>query len=581
MNFIRNMKLSVKITVLSLSFFIFLAVIGVASIKQISTVNSKLLELNDSRLVPIVKLQSIVSDVEYIRSQSNSLMDAGSDDSVKKPIQEDIETRAASVTEKISEYKNNSDYKALIESFNNFIAAKDTFIKANGVGTTKTMGGNQATTGTGASQGSAPSEMLNYDTARKAFIEDFDKIINKQVTDAKTTYDESKAVYKNTIIAIGSLISICAAITLILSVIITEFITSPVKRVTTKLKEISNNGGDLTQRIGYESKDEIGELSRNFDLFIEKLQGIIKEVAASAETIAFSSAQLSTATISTTQSLEDISNTIVEIASSTSEGAAVSEETTASLQEIANFSQSTASASRSTAVNSKKAKEAAEDGSEKISEVISSITDIASSSKEVSSMINELEESSRKIGDIIQIITSISEQTNLLALNAAIEAARAGEAGRGFSVVADEIRKLADESNNAARQISELVKENQLKSASTVTSVNHVEEKVSLGVDIASEVGESIKNIIDNIKNIVNEIDQIDDANERQAQSTKEMEKAISNLAITSNEVAEGTENISTGIEEQLRTMTEIETTTEQLSEMAKRLRDVTSGFKV
>jgi len=196
-------------------------------------------------------------------------------------------------------------------------------------------------------------------------------------------------------------------------------------------------------------------------------------------------------------------------------------------------------------------------------------------------MINELEESSRKIGDIIQIITSISEQTNLLALNAAIEAARAGEAGRGFSVVADEIRKLADESNNAARQISELVKENQLKSASTVTSVNHVEEKVSLGVDIASEVGESIKNIIDNIKNIVNEIDQIDDANERQAQSTKEMEKAISNLAITSNEVAEGTENISTGIEEQLRTMTEIETTTEQLSEMAKRLRDVTSGFKV
>ncbi|KOA20354.1 putative methyl-accepting chemotaxis protein YoaH [Clostridium homopropionicum DSM 5847] len=579
MNLIRNMRLSVKITVLSLSFFIFLAVIGAASIKQLSTVNSKLLELNDSRLVPIVKLQSIVSDVEYIRSQSNSLMDAGSDDSVKKPIQEDIEARAASVTEKISEYKNNEEYKTLIESFNNFIAAKDAFIKANGVGTTKVVGGSQATAG--ASQGSAPTEMVNYDTAKKAFVEVFDKIIDKQVANAKTTYDESKAVYKQTIIAIISLISICAAITLILSVIITKSIISPVKSVTNKLKEISNNGGDLTQRIGYESKDEIGDLSRSFDLFIEKLQGIIREVATSAETIASSSEQLSTATASTTQSLEDISNTIVEIASSTSEGAAVTEETTASLQEMANFSESTASASRNTAVNSKKAKEAAEDGSEKISEVIDSITEIASSSKEVSSMINELDESSRKIGDIIQIITSISEQTNLLALNAAIEAARAGEAGRGFSVVADEIRKLADESNNAARQISELVKENQLKSASTVTSVNHVEEKVSLGVNIASEVGESIKNIIDNIQNIVNEIEQIDDANDRQAKSTKEMEKAISNLATTSNEVAEGTENISTGIEEQLTTMTEIETTTEQLSEMAKRLTELTSGFKV
>lgn len=115
------------------------------------------------------------------------------------------------------------------------------------------------------------------------------------------------------------------------------------------------------------------------------------------------------------------------------------------------------------------------------------------------------------------IISGISAQTNLLALNAAIEAARAGEAGRGFNVVADEIRKLADESNSAAKQISELIKDNQLKSESAVNSVSLVEEKVSLGVTKASEVGQIIQSIIENIQNISSQIEEIDKATEKHA----------------------------------------------------------------
>jgi methyl-accepting chemotaxis protein len=578
------MKLAQKISLLSISFLIFLIVLGISAMNQLSSINSKVMELNDFRLVSIVKLETLKSDIEYIRSQSNALMDAGNDDTVKKPIQEDIESRAASATQRLEEYKNDAQYKTLIESYNSFIAAKDNFLKAQGVGTVKAMGGGQngvQPNSDNQAAGGPPAEMANYDTARKAVIEAFDEVIDKQVSNAKKTYDDSKVVYNTTKLAFIALLAVGALITLGLSTIIIRSINVPVRRVTKKLKEISSNGGDLTQRIGYESKDEIGELSRSFDLFIDKLQAIIKEVTISAETISSSSEQLNSAAGSTTQSLEEISSTIVEIASSTSDGAAVAEETTASLSEIAKFSDATLKASRSTTDNSRKAKEAAEAGGDKISEVVSSITDIAASSKEVTEIINELDESSKKIGHIIQMITGISEQTNLLALNAAIEAARAGEAGRGFNVVADEIRKLADESNNAARQISELVKENQLKSASAVDSVNLVEEKVSLGVNKASEVGESIRYIINNIEDIVSEIVQIDEANEKQAQSTKEMEKAISNIAATSNEVAEGTENISASIQEQLGTMTEIESTTGKLSSMAKKLKEMTSGFKV
>lgn len=536
------------------------------------------MELNNSRLIPIVYLESIKSDVEYIRSQGNSLMDAQGNVETQKKIMQNIEDKAASLTEQLLshkvEYEGDTKFEALLDNYNKYIAAKDAFMKSNLAKSAVGEDSKNVVVG-------APEYMRDFDTTKNAVITTLDEIINEQIKLAKQTYDDSELVYRNTLKIVTGLIFICIVMTVILTTSIIRSIIVPVKKVTTKLKEISENNGDLTQRIGYKAKDEIGELSSSFDMFIDKLQRIISEVAASSETIASSSEELNKATSFGTQALEQISNTITEIALGTSDGASAVEETTATLIEVTRFSEATSKASKNTSYNSIKAKEAAKDGEIKIFEIVSSIKDIETSSKEVSAMIGDLDESLKKIGDIIQIITSISEQTNLLALNAAIEAARAGEAGRGFNVVADEIRKLADESNKAASEISILIRETQVKTESAVGSVDQVKEKVAVGVIKASEVGESIQNIIHNIEGIVNEIEQIDTANEEQLESNKEIEKAITNIAISSNEIAKGTENMSASIEEQLSTMSEIEKTMEGLSDMARKLEEITSGFIV
>ena len=574
----RDIKLTKKIMTLSISFLIFIVIIGGTALVQISNVNSKINELNNERMVPIIELGEIKTNVEELRTLGNSYMDA-TDDTTKKSVEDSMATEVKKIETALEKYKSDSDFKAVMENYNNYVAAKDAFLKAADERNQQQTNGAQGQMG-GATQG-PPTDMVNFDNTKATLVESLNEIINKHVKEAQNTYDSSKLLYNSTLAILGGLLTACAAITVILSVVIARSIITPVKRVTTKLKEISENGGDLTQRIDYKSKDEIGELSQSFDLFMDKLHSIIKEVSVSAKTISYSSEELNKSTTASTISLEDISNTVLGMASATADAAAASEETMASLNEASAFSENTANASKNTSAKSKKAKKEAEDGASKISEIVESIRDIANSSKDVSYMINDLDDSSKKIGDIIEIISSISEQTNLLALNAAIEAARAGEAGRGFNVVADEIRKLADESNNAARQISELIKENQLKAASAVESVSEVEKKVSDGVEKASEVGVSIQNIIENIQDMTIEVENIDEANEQQAESTKEIEKAIGSISSTSNDLAQGTENISASIQEQLSTMNEIERTTSNLSEMAKKLTNITSEFTV
>jgi methyl-accepting chemotaxis protein len=224
MNFFRNMKLSQKISLLTISFFIFLTVIGAVSIRQISSVNSKLKELNDSRLAPIIELENAKSNIEYIRSAGNSIMDASDTDTVETA-KTQISSYVSAVDKVLAKYKSNSEFKTLLSNYAAYIEAKDTFIETMGTTGGKVQMNVDANgkPADNAQQQGPPECVTNFDATKTALVKSFDVIINKQVAAANSTYTESETAYKTIITGFVILLLLCAAITLILSIVILNF----------------------------------------------------------------------------------------------------------------------------------------------------------------------------------------------------------------------------------------------------------------------------------------------------------------------------------------------------------------------
>lgn len=412
MNFFTNMKLSYKISLLSITSFIFLIAIGFVSIGQISKLNSKIMELNNSRMVPIIELENIKSDIEYISQQCNLIMDALDSTSSKK-VQDNISARESSVKSKLPKYKDDPDFKTLISNYNKFIEAKNTFIKS------QSERGNESASVQADGNGkiaSPPTDISNLDKTKTDLTESFDKIINTHAAAARQSYINSEKDFKIIIIEYIVIMIVCLIIAMILSLVIIRSIVEPVRKVTKKLKEVSENDGDLTQRIGYKSNDEIGQLSINFDRFMDKLQSIIREVIVSTETISSSSKRLNKSTSVSTQALRKISDTVIEIARGTSDGAAAVEETTASLSEAANFSEATSNS----AVNSaNEVEEKVSAGVKKASEIEESIKNIIKNIEGISNDMNQIdnanEEQARGTKEIEKAIAAIANATNEMA----------------------------------------------------------------------------------------------------------------------------------------------------------------------
>ncbi len=577
MNKFKDIGVAKKIGALALIMFIMLLTIGVTAVVKVSDMNGLLVNIYQGDLKPIVNLETVKSDIEFIRAKSNDLLDAGNDDVLKAPIIQEIDERTDLLKADMEVVTEVPNYQLISDAVDSFLANKDAFIESHGVGTVSNMGPEVATT----TDSGANTEMSLYDDARESVINLLEGSIQLMVEEAKTTFQSSESNFKEIVISTTALVLTSLLMMIFLTIIIGRSIVKPLNAVTKKLREIAESEGDLTQRIEVNSKDELGKLSHSFNAFIERLNNIIKETKVASKSIDISSDVVKTVTSNTSQSMEILASTIVEIAASSANNAKTLELMSTHIEESTKFTSDTAIISLEAVSQATKTKERAIEGSKNINEVVSAMSDIALSSKGVTNLVGELETSSKQIGDIIVMISNISDQTNLLALNASIEAARAGEAGRGFNVVATEIKKLADESKKASIEIATLVKDNQKKSSDVVGSVENVSTKIKTGEKIAKLVDESIIKIIDGIEELAIKIDLIKTANTKIAENSVEVEESMTQMVIASNQIAQGTETISGGIEEQLSAMIELDEASLKLNQLSKSLNDIIGGFKI
>ncbi|MET0028294.1 MAG: methyl-accepting chemotaxis protein [Candidatus Thiodiazotropha sp.] len=305
-------------------------------------------------------------------------------------------------------------------------------------------------------------------------------------------------------------------------------VTAPLGRILASMRDISSGSGDLTVRLDDKSNDELGQLGGAFNTFVTKLEGIMVEVGHSTDEMAVASEELSTITRDTRQGVEQQQGEIQQVATAI-------EEMTATVRDVAHSTNATADAARH-------AGSQVHAGREVLERNTSAIQLLSQRMNESKEIVHALHADSTKVGSVLDVIQGIAEQTNLLALNAAIEAARAGEQGRGFAVVADEVRILAQRTQQSTEEIRETIETLQSRSAQTTRMLNENNEDLGTTVQLTEQTEKAFGEIEQSVQELLDMSTHIASATEEQASVTEEISRNVDNIYQVAQSTASGAE---------------------------------------
>lgn len=392
------------------------------------------------------------------------------------------------------------------------------------------------------------------------------------------------ADYINTIIKTSVIKQIVIAVIgilllLVLLYIIIDRLLKPLKKVVNAANQVAN--GQLINVDLEITKDEIGNLSKSIQTMVSNLQHIILNIRNTSDNVSSAANQLTINAAETYNSSTIIAQDMGQITQNAEASMVMTEETAAAMDETATGIQQIADSANTAAESSIAASQASERGNHVVQQVIAQMELINDSVEQIGTTINGLHINTKKISDIVNLITAIADQTNLLALNAAIEAARAGEHGKGFAVVADEVRRLAEQSSQSATEIYNLISTIQADSNASITVMEKGKEDVKAGMEFTNEVGEIFKEILTSSEEVASQIREISAASQQISASSEEVAASVNNIKQSAEQSSEFSANVSSATQEQLMTMQEVKEASSSLGKTAEELQVLVAKFKL
>ncbi|MHC1759979.1 MAG: methyl-accepting chemotaxis protein [Negativicutes bacterium] len=413
-----------------------------------------------------------------------------------------------------------------------------------------------------------------------------EEMSQKLLDDATKVTAERIALVNEAAAATARMAMILTAVSMVLglliSVMLTRSITRPLIASTKHLGVMA--GGDFSMDVPkafLTRGDEFGAMAQAFEALTRSMRTMIKQVAQSSEQVAASSEELTAGAQQSAEASNNIATSITQVAQGSEKQVSAVNETSAIVQEISATMEEMSATASEMATMSEQTASAAIEGKTSVDRAVTQMGAVSVGARQAQTAAEELKASSAQIGEIVGLISTIAGQTNLLALNAAIEAARAGEQGRGFAVVAEEVRKLAEQSEQAAQQIKGLVGSNHDSIGKVVAAIDVAGRELTQGVELVNVAGTNFGAINEQVRRVTDQVRIIAKAINEAAIGSQRIVSSIKEVESVSRDSAAEAQTVSAATEEQSASMEEIAASSQALAKLAVDLQAAVSKFRI